>query len=129
MSRVYTREQFPEMLENMRREDAEIQRQIDEGLIEQAICEECGEENIREVMEISADNNKLICGDCSYCFEPYYHCRECVNLYCCEITRRCEINIKEDEVYCETCIIETNRFEICECKICKDIENEQISPK
>ena len=112
------------MVENMRIEDAEFPRQR-----EQAICEECGEENLRVFMEFSTDNNKLICIDCYFC-EPYYQCYNCKKLYSCEITRGCIFEgEEEDEFCCETCIIETNRFEICNCKICKDIESEQISSK
>ena len=125
-------EQIQRWIAMMDKQQQEVQRQRDEGLIEQAICEECGEENDRDFMEFSADNNKLICGGCDYNFEPYYNCSECNKLYCCEITKRCLVETEEDGIegaYCENCIIETNRFDECDCDTCKEIENEQIFPK
>jgi hypothetical protein len=117
---------------------------------ETIMCDDCQE--MREIGEFigrSCDNNKYVCAYC--CYEEdlgslYFKCI-CDKIYCKTITRHCikggdQINdldnwgewdsddneCRENDI-CETCIIETNRFEICDCKICKDIESEQISPK
>jgi hypothetical protein len=89
---------------------------------------------------------------CAYCCYDgdlasiYFECY-CDKIYCKKITRHCiqggdMMNDDEDggdyddddgecrgDECCENCIIETRRFDMCDCKICKEIEDEQIFPK